>query len=101
MIFKIRALDHLRLYVGIDYGTDGFTALVGAKLAGIKVIVPWTGAEKVIPLYQQENPFNTLTYPLLICVGFFVSSYFLNKYSKKRSQVQLTKWVNIDQAKLL
>lgn len=51
MVVKLRVLEHIRLYVGIDYSTDGFTALVGAKLAGIKVIVPWTGAEKVIPSY--------------------------------------------------
>ena len=67
------------MYIGCDFSIDGLTLLIGAKLAGIKLIIPWTGAERMIPNYKHDTPTNMINYPFLIGACFIASSYILNR----------------------
>ena len=54
MKFKVR--DNLKIYSGIELSPNGWTVIFGGKLAGIKVIVPWTGLEpSLITKYDEDS----------------------------------------------
>lgn len=54
MKFKVR--DNLKIYSGIELSPNGWTMVFGGKLAGIKVIVPWTGLEpSLITKYDEDS----------------------------------------------
>jgi len=42
-MLKWMPLDHFKMYFGMQFAEDGWTAVIGAKLAGIKIMMPVTG----------------------------------------------------------
>lgn len=48
MQLKFQLLDQVKLYGGLMFGIDSCTGLVGVKVAGIKLIIPCTGFEKLL-----------------------------------------------------
>jgi len=47
MLLKIQLLQQLKIYSGIDFSVNGWTLLLGAKIAGVKLLLPWTGVENL------------------------------------------------------
>lgn len=74
--------------------------MFGAKLAGIKVILPWTGVETLMKNYDDGRPTNELWYPLATMTAALFSSYVMNRYSIKRRQQEVQTWIDDDLPKL-
>lgn len=45
LLLRARFSNHLKLYGGVMFNMDGWTFLFGFKLAGVKLLIPWTGLE--------------------------------------------------------
>lgn len=78
LVLKFRILQQFKLYTGIDFSIDGVTFLIGFKIAGVKVILPWTGVDQ----YMDIEP-NTLHMPVYFGIGYLMSCYILTKFHDK------------------
>lgn len=90
MRFKI--FDEFKLYGGVDFSTDGLTMLFGCKLANIKIILPWTGAEIFIPKYNSESILNQIWFPLAVTCTYISATILSSIYSGKRFKKEIEKW---------
>ena len=81
------------MYAGCDFSVDGLTVVAGVKIAGIKLVLPWTGVETKIPTYDSQNPMNALWDPLKVIVGFLASSYLMKKYIVSQKKKEEAEWL--------
>jgi hypothetical protein len=48
--------EDLKAYFGLEFSEDGWTAIIGAKIAGVKVIIPWTGVQNFYSILTGNAP---------------------------------------------
>lgn len=86
-----------KTYVGLQFDEDGWTAIVGAKLANIKVILPVSGLQNLLKTSQQdvEEGDTTSTHMLKhIAVGllFLVTQYYFDKQGLTKKKKEAEEW---------
>jgi len=45
-----------KIYLGLQFSEDGWTFIIGAKLAGVKLILPWSGIQNFYQLLTKNEP---------------------------------------------
>lgn len=61
--------------------------LLGFKVAGVKVILPWTGVETCLNIEPNE-----LLMPVYIALGYLASCYLLTKNHVRSKQNKAKQW---------
>ena len=67
--------------------------VAGVKIAGIKLVMPWTGVETKFSTYDSKNPMNALWDPLKVIVCFLASSYLIKKYTVNQKRKEEAEWL--------
>jgi len=81
---KFQLLDQVKLYGGLMFGVDGCTGLVGFKVAGVKLVIPCTGFEKILHQNQEEqSSFSAVLGHLAVNLAFVASHFYLTSRAKK------------------
>ena len=47
-LLKYSPLTNFKTYFGLQYSEDGLTSIFGAKIAGIKILVPWANMHRQV-----------------------------------------------------
>jgi hypothetical protein len=82
-------LQQFKLYSGVDFSIDGITMLLGFKVAGVKVMLPWTGVETCLNIEPNE-----LLMPVYIALGYIASCYLLTKNHLRSKQRKAKQWTD-------
>ena len=96
VLWRVRLFEQFKVYAGLMYGTDGCTALVGFKLAGIKLLIPWTDP---VASYVGQGQSVVGTH-LALSLGFLAASFGLNKYTEKERKREIEAWIENECNKL-
>lgn len=84
--------DHVKAYLGLKYSVDGWSWLLGVKIAGLKVKLPFIYLDQTYD-YQYNDP-NSLK-KLFSILGLFVGgSYILKKIDDLLDRKKIQKWQN-------
>jgi hypothetical protein len=76
--YKFKASDHVSTYFGFGFSSDGFKAVIGAKLVGIKVKIPFIIMSDAMPLdFTQVNESSDDSYKSVLKYGAVFGSFLL------------------------
>jgi hypothetical protein len=79
------------VYAGLNFGMDGYTLVGGMKLAGVKIMVPFSSIDQ--DQFMMESP---LLCHILVAGGFFYGAYKLYTNSLKRRKAAIEEWIAKD-----
>ena len=105
---KSNPMEHVKLYAGIRAGSK-WQSIVGIKIAGVKIIVPWTNFENYLfpetqwEYYNEDGSAYTGNQPtsqtssvqeyltngvkqVLVTLGFFTGCYLYQRHLVSKRQ---------------
>ena len=80
-MLKVKLFENFKIYSGIELSANGWTLLFGGKLAGVKLLVPWTGLERsFVEQDIVDSSSNIIKKHLCIGAAFLALSYSTYRY---------------------
>ena len=90
LMAKWRLRSQLKLYGGVDYSHDGLGLVVGAKIAGFKILFPWTGVHNMVPVLDAADPNNTFVWPLIVAGSFLALAFGASRFAQKQRKAKIS-----------
>ena len=80
-MLKVKLFENFKIYSGVELSANGWTLLFGGKLAGVKLLVPWTGLERSFVNQDiVDSSSNIIKKHLCMGVAFLALSYTTYRY---------------------
>jgi hypothetical protein len=89
LMAKWKVRNQLKLYGGFDYSQDGVGLVVGAKIAGFKLLLPWSGLHNRVPIMDPEDQSNIFVWPCIVACSFLALAYGTSKYCQRQKQAKV------------
>lgn len=112
---KYTPTENVKLYAGLRGGSS-WVYIVGVKIAGVKVIVPWTNIHNYFfPQLESENEYETeevvevdkvqeamigLAKQFIVTLCFTAGSYLYQCWLVKKREREIKSWIEEDAPKL-
>ena len=98
----MKLFENLKIYSGIELSANGWTLLFGGKLAGIKLLFPWTGIERsFISQDNADSSENIIKKHLGIGAAFLGISYATFRYQAYERSKKINCWLENEFPRLL
>lgn len=91
MMLSWSPMINLKAYLGQQVSQDGWTFIAGVKIAGIKILLPWT-VYKQEAEEEQEWKLSDLTSHLAVFSLFMIANYYQTTLKIKQRNTQVAQW---------